>query len=153
MNLIKWIASRYDIVAIETTPSTDPIDFMKDFAGKFLLRQAHAILHYKRRAEEQNMLGVRNCKAVDVQRQLLLLFTDKFNDYGAFNFEDPDLSLYDSFGFGDYNWRVSEKANHLHFQGIVTYHFLLLYLLFGLQRLILFFWEPPKETPCFMMAC
>lgn len=115
MNLIKWISCHYDVRSKEA--DAEPINFVRDFAGQYLMRQAHALLNYKIQAEEQEILGLWNCKAEDVRRQLNLLFNGKEDTYGPFDFEDPDLDLYDSLAFGDYKYLVSQKTTPLTFEG------------------------------------
>ena len=119
MNLINWISCHYDVTVASTDQvAAPPIDFEPMFAGQYLMRQAHALLHYKLQAEDQGIVGVWNCTAADVRRQLELLFLGKAHLYGAFNFEDPNLDLYTSLAFGDFKYRVSEKASPLPFEGI-----------------------------------
>jgi hypothetical protein len=120
VNLINWISCRYDVTSTDelTDPAIEPENFVRDFAGQYLLRQAHAMLNYKVLAEEQGVLGIGNCKAADVRRQLELLFHGKEDLYGPFDFDDPDLDLHPSWAFGHFRYRVSEKTNPLPFKGI-----------------------------------
>jgi hypothetical protein len=108
MNLLNWISCHYDVTstnkAADDAMGVEPIPFVKDFAGRFLMRQAHAILNYKVLADEESLLGVWNCKAADVRRQLELLFHNKEDIYGPFNFDDDNLDLYASLAFGNFNY-------------------------------------------------
>jgi len=83
----------------------------------FLTNQACAILNYKCRAEAQDIPGVPNCTAADVQRQLELLFYDNPNNINDIDF-DSDLSLYETFTFGDCSWRVRKRVAPIHLPGI-----------------------------------
>ena len=118
--LISWITSHYEITStVESDLPAEPVDFQVAVAGSFLIKQALAILNYKRRAETQDVSGVPNCRAVDVQRQLELLFSDNptFSVQGIIDLND-DLSAHDSFAFGNYTWRVRKRDNPLPFEGI-----------------------------------
>ena len=73
MNLINWIGCHYDVTStVEQDPPAEnnAVDFVKGFVGPFLLKQAHAILNYKRKAEASKLSGLPNCRAEDVHRQL-----------------------------------------------------------------------------------
>ena len=122
-NLIVWIGGHYIITSTESAFDADlAIVFQDDFAGHFLLRQAHAILNYKRQAERRRIRGFYNCGSADVQRQLELLFAedDLFNKPGIIHFDDPNLSDCDSFTLDNHSWRVTRKTVPDLFEGI--YH-------------------------------
>jgi hypothetical protein len=129
MNLIHWISCHYDVTSVDkaSNPANQSIDFVRDFAGQYLTRQAYVVLNYKTLAEEQEVLGIWNCKAADVQRQLELLFDGKEDLYGPVDFEDPNLDLYTSMGFGHYKYQVTAKTTPLPFKGIYIgqVHFLI----------------------------
>ena len=131
MNLINWIGCHYDVTStVEQDPPTEnnAIDFVKGFAEPFLLKQAHAILNYKCKAEALKLSGVPNCQAEDVQCQLELLLPAE-NVYGPVRFGLADLSDCDSFVFGDFRWRVSEKVSPIAFQGAYYFKFAALIVL------------------------
>lgn len=122
MNMINWIACHYDVfhrsLNLDSTMNAEPVEFVRDFAGRFLLKQAHSLLNYKTAAEEQNLRGLWNCTADDVRSQLNLLFDAKDNLYGPLKFNEPDLSEYRSFAFGDFSYNVIRKTTPLAFKGM-----------------------------------
>jgi len=120
LNLLVWIACNYDIApATQEEPPVEsaPCEVMIEVMTPFLTNQACAILNYKRRAEAQDIPGVPNCTAADVQRQLELLFYDNPNIINDIDF-DSDLSLYETFAFGDCSWRVRKRVAPMRLPGI-----------------------------------
>ena len=120
LNLLVWIASNYDVVPAnqEWPPDENsPCDVVIEFMALFLTDQVCAILNYKRRAEAQEVSGVPNCTAADVQRQLKLLFHDNPNISNDIDF-NSDLSEYNSFAFGNCSWRVKKRVASIRPPGI-----------------------------------
>ena len=125
INLRCWIKKHFDVVELNDDQMDDdtgmddsrPVEFMKDIANGYLMRQAHALLNYKIQAENEGLTSVVNCTAGDVRRQLKLLFYDNEPIYGVLNFDDPNLDLYTTWGFPDDKYRVFEKDVPLEFEG------------------------------------
>jgi hypothetical protein len=112
-NFISWLQAHYMITpSKQQDPTGEPLNEtscgLKDISERYLLQQSCAILNYKHQAEQQMLPGVPNCKAVDVQRQLWLLFET--------DFDIESLSEFDNFAFHDYSWRVSKRTTPLPYE-------------------------------------
>jgi hypothetical protein len=130
-NLLEMASSHYMITpSNEQLPTGEPTDetpnALEDHA-RYLCAQSYAILNYKRKAEEQKLPGIPNCKAADVQRQLELLFEDM-----GVEFDIKAVSKVVSFAFRDYSWRVFKRAMPLPYEcEILTIFFQ--FLIFGFR--------------------
>ena len=71
INLIDWVNCNY----VFFDEDRNPQDFTT-LARKFLHQQVRAILKYKIMAQKSKIRGVPNCSAVDVRRQIELLFAE-----------------------------------------------------------------------------
>jgi len=123
LNVIRWINAHYDVVSTKAARqiSDEAPDTLGSIMCTYMGQQAHCLLNYKRKAQEQKLRGIDNCKAADVQRQLELLFVENDNIPNDFDF-DLDLSAYDCFTFTDYSWRVVRKAQPNAFTGIYYFY-------------------------------
>jgi len=117
-NLISWIDCNYDIFSI-LNPKC-PVNFEQHFAGRYLLQQARAILHYKQQAEMLKLPGLVNCTAKDVEMQMHRLFSKGMDVYGKLDLKE-DMSWFSSLAFDSTDlWTVSRKATPHTFKGILN---------------------------------
>jgi hypothetical protein len=86
---------------------------VEPIAFNFTMLQLRGILQYKRKAEEQKLPGIPNCKAADVQRQV------EWFCYGTpYTTPDDEVSKVNNVSFTDYDCTVKERAQHLPYKGI-----------------------------------
>ncbi len=131
LNLIMWLGCNFDI----TFPagqdehgeaiSLEPIDdFELLVAGRYILNQACAILTYKKRADEEPLPGIRNCKFEDVERQLDLLLGNKDRWFGNWKLAKVHFEESTSLAFGDTTFTVKRKDLPLIFKGTLLFFIL-----------------------------
>jgi hypothetical protein len=93
-NFMKWLISEFDIVSTKENPEELSIS---ELLSEYLDDQTYAILNYKQKAEMQQINGIVNCKAVDVKRQLDLLFDGNESLTNCSSDDEKDLLEYDTF--------------------------------------------------------
>jgi 1,2-phenylacetyl-CoA epoxidase PaaB subunit len=117
-NFMKWLISEFDIVSTKENPEELSIS---ELLSEYLDDQTYAILNYKQKAETQRIDGIVNCKAVDVKRQLDLLFDGNESLTNHSSDDEKDLSEYETFSFHNYSWRVVRKTSAEVSDDIVTF--------------------------------
>jgi hypothetical protein len=118
LSFLGWLACNYDATPTgQREVSHEPRSIMTDVVAPYVVQQTHALLNYKRKAEDQDLLGIENCKASDVQQQLEHLFEGNDNIPNMMDFDD-DLDEYDCFAFTDFTWHITKKAIPLPYQSM-----------------------------------
>jgi len=109
LNFIFWMDCNYTLVKPNSQRSIVEIWVV------YLTQQAYSLLNYKRRAEEQSVRGIINCKAAEVKRQLEYVLCENAWVKGI-DF-DQDLTDYDCFSFEFYYWEVKKLTEPFAFNG------------------------------------
>jgi len=117
-NFIEWLGCTYEVI----DPKGGPVLFEPNFAGRYLMDQACAILKYKRRAEKEGLAGPRHCTAEAVERQLDYLFGKEPSWCG--NWMERKVNIEDSttLGFTNQSFVVRKKLEPLPFDGELHAH-------------------------------
>jgi hypothetical protein len=105
INFIRWLSCNFEARSVESTEIIRP--FLENLCGKYLLRQACAILNYKKLAEAERLPTIPHCKFRDVQRQLrYVLHKDDDDDeeawYGDWTVASLGYLRHTSMSFGEH---------------------------------------------------
>ncbi len=82
------------------------------------MRQACAILHYKEKADRDDILGTKHCHLEDLECQLDLLFQKGFSSMGNWAEMKANRNIHNTLTFGNQTFRVQKKENPDIFRGI-----------------------------------
>ena len=114
INFLHWLNCNFDVYSADATAPTQ--FFLRDICGKYLLSQACAILHYKKKAEAERLLTIPFCKFRDIKTQLHYLFGEEawYGDWTTFSIA---FEKYSSLAFGETIIRISRKESPSLFNG------------------------------------
>jgi hypothetical protein len=119
INLIRWLSQNFEVTPAE---ATSPFDFKQEFCGNYIMRQACAILNYKKMAETQQLATIPWCKFKDVEQQLNYVFdanTDEEEEpwFGDWYTKKLSFAKYNSLSFGNTKFTITRKESPGTFTG------------------------------------
>lgn len=106
---IQWLSRHYKVGWSAVTGPMTGTEFLRDFAGLYLLNQACAILNYKQQAEDKELVGVKNCTFLTIERQIDYLFQEEEDAwYGDWKAEKENFKDHSTLAFSDLGFVVTK---------------------------------------------